>query len=260
MNSGEREREIREFVEYVAICPWCGDMLECSKDCTISGVEKTEIEKARALLKKLDADAALRTAGEGVGLREALEIAAKWFDEYAVNHRISGKDAKADTNEFRARFCRKAARPAQEPASVDGPDTLQADEILGKDHYNSKDSHPRKQAQEPAPAWLYFRATQLRIALQTLYDSIPDCEGGELGKACSMARKTLDAISQESLKEAPEPAAQGREWTCTECGGHPPDSEVGGIEGCLYHKACDGHQCGPVESTGGTDKEAHDEA
>lgn len=49
-----------------------------------------------------------------------------------------------------------------------------------------------------------------------------------------------------------DPPAETREvWCCTECDGHPPDSEVGGIEDCLYHKADDGHQCGPVIRGGG---------
>ena len=47
-------------------------------------------------------------------LREAVEIAAKWFDEYAINHRLKGADTKAETNEFRARWLRKyITRPPQ---------------------------------------------------------------------------------------------------------------------------------------------------
>jgi len=51
--------------------------------------------------------------------------------------------------------------------------------------------------------WLHFKATQLRIVLQTLYEAVPGDEGGQIGKACLMARNTLRDIPQRSLDERP---------------------------------------------------------
>jgi len=45
---------------------------------------------------------------ENKALREALNTAVLWFEEYATGHREKGDDAKAARNEGRAEYCRAA--------------------------------------------------------------------------------------------------------------------------------------------------------
>jgi len=45
---------------------------------------------------------------ENKALREALNTAALWFEEYATGHREKGDDAKAARDEGRAKYCRTA--------------------------------------------------------------------------------------------------------------------------------------------------------
>jgi len=84
-------------------------------------------------------------------------------------------------------------------------------------------------------AWLYLRATELRIALQTLYDAVPDCYGNDLGKACITARKTLDAIPQRLITRPPQ---EEKHKPCTMCEG----------TGALHYS--DNDPCPNCEGTG----------
>jgi len=121
------------------VCKECGcpirevrDSESCWCDVTIRPSPASEQlrEAAQAMVDAIDVkvkSAKLITAynnlkssllcylSESEKLRDAIEIAAKWFDAYAINHRLNGDDTKAETNEFRARWLRKSiTRPPQE--------------------------------------------------------------------------------------------------------------------------------------------------
>jgi len=98
-------------------------------------------------------------------------------------------------------------------AVTHGPLGIGIDEAIREAERRYPDAPPPALARAPRDdgglreAWLYLRATSLRIALQTLYDATPDCEGGDIGKACLMARNTLNAIPQRSLLDKIEERA-----------------------------------------------------